>query len=1204
MFFLLLVSLALSGLISHRYMFMTPLSGVQIISLYFNDAFLSFSGRKSSIDYSEGLKIYTKDLRTNTYKSSKSYSQIYPQARSHYGLAWAESRWVYLFGGIGSRDVFGDLWVYDIELDTWNIIYESSEISPRFDFAYTTVLDELNNSTLFAIAGGTDHIQGLQDFYIINITSRNSIEILTMAPLNDECFDFPLTGGQLQYVNEKIYLFSGNHKYLSDESSYFQGLCEFSLENNKWKSLFTKNSLIRSVQGGSFVYENSIYYYFGKNNEGFIKGIYKLDLSNIKNGWETIEINHNCERSEFGYTSILQETNINYVMFAFGSTPFGYANSEGFIYFDADGKIGIKCSYNIKNSVPRSKASISQISDSLLLFGGTNAGKFFNDIWKANYTSDINLYNWTLIEAIGNSPSPRMAHAASSQGHFVLVVGGINEKKNYLSDYWLLDTENSNFKWIELLPLSNSPIPSALAHSCAILDIPYFYIIGGESSDYLSQDIWRYDMSENVFVKAQFNEKIPQISRHGCYLDRSKKSIYIIFGSLNFDNKPSQEIRRINITNFPYVSSTLITFSDPVPGRSNFGYSVINSTIFVAGGQEYFSKSYKDVWAIDIQNLQTFRLTQTTKSGEKVFELDTGLHSMSFGTVAGKFIIYSGTQGNGELLQQESSDSIYMINIISYPQYQNHCGLGSFFNGTFCIPCKRNTYKDGNSILCKGCPSGTYINSRGSTDILQCLPCSFGYFAAQSLNSFDCIKCNSDKICFIGADHETDYTAVITLSQPKLIEPASNLMFVYILFSITGVLLILFILFWAPIKRLRIWLSVNDFYKDDHIDPPVMASEEAKENNEVENQNLPQANFIGGFFTGASLIIFISVLAYYIYIYANGNTSENITLTSSSNMISDKNFDKVEIIIYIEMFSLRNFNCKKSEIQLKNSPFFYGISTSRNLTTISKNHICTFKIRAKKSKVIQSGDFIQLTLPCANCYTSDISVAVESNSAYHSMKSRAVNNITLTDGNILIGKSPSRFFFELSPSLFDDLTSTNKNKVYGYRVSSILSPELGTTSDLSSIYLNSKIKVKVEFTLSRTGVYTIQMLKQDNFGYIGMAVGALSGTIGMIAILMKIGEFVYIKIKFWKKKTMSKYKIFLNTTLKKRDTTKVNPNESSDLNQHRDINDDVFFNQEAEKNNFINKPIDQNYEELDSTKFINEKVIESKEIKNVRKAFD
>ena len=77
------------------------------------------------------------------------------------------------------------------------------------------------------------------------------------------------------------------------------------------------------------------------------------------------------------------------------------------------------------------------------------------------------------------------------------------KKKNYLSDYWLLDTENSNFKWIELLPLSNSPIPSALAHSCAILDIPYFYIIGGESSDYLSQDIWRYDMSENVFVKAQ-----------------------------------------------------------------------------------------------------------------------------------------------------------------------------------------------------------------------------------------------------------------------------------------------------------------------------------------------------------------------------------------------------------------------------------------------------------------------------------------------------------------------------------------------------------------------------------------------------------------------------------------------------------------------------------------------------------------------------
>ena len=826
-----------------------------------------------------------------------------------------------------------------------------------------------------------------------------------------------------------------------------------------------------------------------------------------------------------------------------------------------------------------------------MLFGGTNAGKFFNDIWKANYTSDINLYNWTLIEAAGSAPSPRMAHASASQGHFMLISGGINEKNNYLSDYWLLDTENNNFKWIELLPLSTSLKPSALAYSCALLDIPYFYIIGGESSEYLSQDIWRYDLSENVFLKAELNQEIPKISRHGCYIDKSEKAIYIIFGSLDLDNKPSQEIRRIDITDFPQVSSTVISFSNPVPGRSNFGYSVINSTIFLAGGQEYFSKSYKDIWAIDIKNMQTFQLTQTTKTGEKVFEFDTGLHSMSFGTVAGQFILYSGTQSNGELFEQESSNSIYVVNVVSYTQFQNHCGLGSFFNGTICIPCRRNTYKDGNSIICRGCPMGTYINSRGSTDIIQCLPCSFGHYAPPSYNSFDCIKCKSSKTCFVGTDKEADYIVLLNSSQPKLIEPASNLMFVYILFSVTGVLLILFVFFWAPIKRFRIWLSVNDYYKDDHIDPPVVASEEAQENQEEENTNLPQINFIGGFFTGASFIIFISVLAYYIYNYANGNTSENITLTSSSSMVSDENFDKVEIIIYIQMFSLRNFKCKLHEIQLKNSPYFYEISTTRNLTIISNNDICTFKIKAKKSKVIKSGDFIQLTLPCINCYTSDISVAVEANSAYHKMKSRAANNITLIDGSILIGKNPSRFFFELSPSLYDDLTIRNKNKEYGYRVSSILSPELGTTSDLSSIYLNSNIKVKVEFTLSQTGVYTTLILKQDNFGYFGMAVGALSGTVGMIAILMKISEYLYIRIKFCNKKTVSKYKIFLKSTLKKMNSTKVNPNDVFDLHQHKENNNAVFSNQEPELNDFINKPINQNYIELDSTKIISEKVI-------------
>ena len=168
-------------------------------------------------------------------------------------------------------------------------------------------------------------------------------------------------------------------------------------------------------------------------------------------------------------------------------------------------------------------------------------------------------------------------------------------------------------------------------------------------------------------------------------------------------------------------------------------------------------------------------------------------------------------------------------------------------------------------------------------------------------------------------------------------------------------------------------------------------------------------------------------------------------------------------------------------------------------------------------------------IQCKDCYTSDISVAAESIAAYHGSKSRATNNLSLDDGTVFKGKAPSRFFFELSPAMFEDLTQRGDKTEYGYRVSSILTPEYGTTSDLSSLYLNNNIMVKVEFSMSQTGVYTGQMYKLDIYGFIGITAGAIGASYAALGIIMNIFEFLYFKLfKFKDKPIISIKNLYLH----------------------------------------------------------------------------
>ena len=262
--------------VSYEYMVSPPTLGVQVLRIDKNSDYLVFSGRKSSSEYMEGLNIINFDTKSQTFRTKKDASLNSPAPRSHYGIFDANQEWMYLFGGIGLGEIYGDLWRYNIALLYWEKIFEGSTITPRYNFQYTTIYSKETNSAFLAIVGGVDKAEiGLKDFYIINVTDGN-YKIYQMPSLNESCMNKPLLGGQLQYEKNKYYLFSGTHNFRSIDSDYFQGLCTFNYEENEWKNEKLLNSLPKSAQGGSLYVDGTIFYYYGKNTNEYNNKIYRV----------------------------------------------------------------------------------------------------------------------------------------------------------------------------------------------------------------------------------------------------------------------------------------------------------------------------------------------------------------------------------------------------------------------------------------------------------------------------------------------------------------------------------------------------------------------------------------------------------------------------------------------------------------------------------------------------------------------------------------------------------------------------------------------------------------------------------------------------------------------------------------------------------------------------------------------------------------
>ncbi|KHN96731.1 kelch repeat protein [Metarhizium album ARSEF 1941] len=138
-------------------------------------------------------------------------------------------------------------------------------------------------------------------------------------------------------------------------------------------------------------------------------------------------------------------------------------------------------------------------NNQIYAFGGFD--QYTDEVYNHVLRLDLMSHQWSLVDNYGDIPGVRMGHTATLyQGDKLLVFGGENEHRTYLSDLIVFDLKTAH--WTQ--PQVSGPIPKGRARHAAVLHEDKLFIIGGITgqNNYVLDDICYLDLRTFTWSKA------------------------------------------------------------------------------------------------------------------------------------------------------------------------------------------------------------------------------------------------------------------------------------------------------------------------------------------------------------------------------------------------------------------------------------------------------------------------------------------------------------------------------------------------------------------------------------------------------------------------------------------------------------------------------------------------------------------------------
>ncbi|KAL2756730.1 hypothetical protein ACRALDRAFT_1041212 [Sodiomyces alcalophilus JCM 7366] len=165
-------------------------------------------------------------------------------------------------------------------------------------------------------------------------------------------------------------------------------------------------------------------------------------------------------------------------------------------------------------------------NNQIYAFGGFD--QYTDEVYNHVLRLDLISHQWSLVDNYGDIPGVRMGHTATLyEGDKLLVFGGENEHRTYLSDLIIFDLKTAH--WTQ--PQVSGPIPKGRARHAAFLHEDKLFIVGGITGhdNYVLDDICYLDLKTFTW------------SRSWRFVGRFDHSVYVwgdrvwVFGGMGED---------------------------------------------------------------------------------------------------------------------------------------------------------------------------------------------------------------------------------------------------------------------------------------------------------------------------------------------------------------------------------------------------------------------------------------------------------------------------------------------------------------------------------------------------------------------------------------------------------------------------------------------------------------------------------------------
>lgn len=709
------------------------------------------------------------------------------------------------------------------------------------------------------------------------------------------------------------------------------------------------------------------------------------------------------------------------------------------------------------------------------------------DVWKYS----IEKAAWSSTKFKNTTPPPRSNFASTKLGDVVAIFGGHGEK-GYLNDLYLLNLSTMSSILIEA---SSDIIPSPRQAACMSSVDGYLFIFGGITEQDISEELWSYDISTNMFELYSSNAIQPPksaFSQCSAELEEDEIVFYVYFGETSGETPLS--------TVYKYILSRKIWIEVRNKGyesefsRSDSKIFKVDNKLIIVGGQQWNTRALNDIQELNLTDGTFTRL----------------------GTLPCSFYNAGGVYYKDDIYIFGGGNSFGAVSVISVPRnifikisLNKNCGekcnwpcsFGSKRKGENCEACEAGYYSDKlEHDMCNPCPKGTYGQTKGAETQRQCYPCPENSFSDNEGSSF-CKDCAETEKCLVGTSTPGKgyfSSNEISSSQPKAYKTFEGINSIVLTTQLAALFSCVFVLIiFISVNRLRNALDKIDMFEECH-------------NYDSEQFMKLRTTKIGGVFTIIYLTIAVTFIAISIMLFYLDNIEEIKNLVPSIILEDDYTINKADHLYINFMFENYGGSCNgdgNSLPVIKTNDINGRYKIQRFL---KQDDNCYIDIYFEEWSLSYQGN-VMVYIDEENSYASAIFANITSSSSIPDEFSSMSAYILPPANTIFKGFEPTYINLLATPSVFLSDSNEWDSELTGYHVALTQDPILGSYIEISEYPYTSEIKIQVNFQKDTSVLITHRKFKQDVLIMMGSALGAISGFLELVQVVMGKVEGNYIE---------------------------------------------------------------------------------------------